>query len=121
VPILFFFSGVHADYHRPSDEPSKLKYEKAARIARLIYLLGLEVANADGHPVWDPAAYRRVVEGAGDWRRAGAASGARGNVRPVVLASSGRTTNCRSAAICLDWHGSMGGSRTVPAPWRASG
>jgi Zn-dependent M28 family amino/carboxypeptidase len=61
VPILFFFSGVHADYHRPSDEPSKLKYEKAARIARLIYLLGLEIANADDRPTWDPAAYRRVV------------------------------------------------------------
>jgi Zn-dependent M28 family amino/carboxypeptidase len=61
VPILFFFSGVHPDYHRPSDEPSKLKYEKAARIARLIYLLGLEIANADDRPTWDPAAYRRVV------------------------------------------------------------
>jgi hypothetical protein len=66
VPILFFFSGVHPDYHRPSDEPSKLKYEKAARIARLIYLLGLEIANADDRPTWDPEAYRRVVQDAGE-------------------------------------------------------
>ena len=65
VPILFFFSGVHPDYHRPSDEPSKLKYEKAARITRLIYLLGLEIANADDRPAWDPEAYRRIVKDAG--------------------------------------------------------
>lgn len=62
VPILFFFNGVHPDYHRPSDEPDKIKAEKAARIVRLVYLIGIEVANADDRPAWDPAAYRRVVE-----------------------------------------------------------
>jgi hypothetical protein len=64
VPILFFFNGVHADYHRPSDEADKLEYEKAARIVQLVYLLGLEVANADERPAWNPEAYKRVVEGA---------------------------------------------------------
>ncbi|MFQ5678415.1 MAG: M28 family peptidase [Gemmatimonadota bacterium] len=65
VPILFFFSGVHEDYHRPSDEPGKLEYEKMARIGRLIYYLGREVADAERRPVWDEEAYERVVEGAG--------------------------------------------------------
>lgn len=65
VPILFFFSGVHEDYHRPSDEPGKLKYEKMARIGRLIYHLGRRVADAEQRPEWDAAAYRRVVEGGG--------------------------------------------------------
>ena len=62
VPILFFFSGVHEDYHEPSDEAHKIGYEKTARIGRLIYFVGLEVANADEPPEWDPEAYRRVVE-----------------------------------------------------------
>jgi hypothetical protein len=62
VPILFFFNGTHADYHRPSDEPEKIDAEKTARILRLVYLLGREVANADEPPAWDPDAYRRVVE-----------------------------------------------------------
>ncbi|MFQ5746747.1 MAG: M28 family peptidase [Gemmatimonadota bacterium] len=62
VPILFFFSGVHEDYHRPGDEPSKILYDKTARIGRLVFLLGLEVANADERPSWDPEAYKRVVE-----------------------------------------------------------
>ncbi len=66
VPILFFFNGTHVDYHRPSDEPEKIDSEKAARIVRLVYLLGLEIANADERPAWDPAAYERIVETGGD-------------------------------------------------------
>jgi Zn-dependent M28 family amino/carboxypeptidase len=66
VPILFFFNGVHADYHRPSDEPEKIDSEKTARIVRLVYLLGLDVANADEPPAWDPAAYKRIVETGND-------------------------------------------------------
>lgn len=62
VPILFFFNGVHEDYHRPSDEPSKIRSEKAARIARLIALTGWAVADADARPRWDPEARAQVVE-----------------------------------------------------------
>lgn len=64
VPILFFFTGTHEDYHRPSDHPDRILYEKTARITRLIYYLGLEIADSGGRPEWDPEAYRRVVEGA---------------------------------------------------------
>ena len=62
VPILFFFNGTHADYHRPSDEADRIDYEKMARIGRLAFFLGLDVANADERPAWDPDAYDRVVE-----------------------------------------------------------
>lgn len=65
VPVLFFFSGVHEDYHQPSDEVGKLDYGKTARITRLIYLLGRRVADADRPPSWNPEAYRRVVEQGG--------------------------------------------------------
>jgi hypothetical protein len=63
VPILFFFTGTHEDYHRPSDEPERIGYEKMTRITRLLYYLGLDVANAPEKPEWDEAAYQRVVEG----------------------------------------------------------
>ena len=65
VPILFFFTGPHEDYHGPNDEADRILYDKTARIVRLIFHLGLRVANADERPQWDPAAYRRVVEGGG--------------------------------------------------------
>ena len=66
VPILFFFTGTHDDYHRPSDHPDRILYEKTSRITQLIYYLGLDIAEASGRPEWDPEAYRRVVEDGGD-------------------------------------------------------
>ncbi len=63
IPAVFFFNGEHADYHRPSDEVSKVKFEKASRIGRLIYEVALAIANADQRPTWDPEARRRIVEG----------------------------------------------------------
>jgi Peptidase family M28 len=64
VPILFFFNGTHADYHKVSDEVGKIDAEKESRIVRLVFYLGLDVATAPTRPRWDPASYRRVVEGA---------------------------------------------------------
>ena len=65
VPVLFFFNGTHDDYHRPSDEVDKIDGEKASRIVKLIFYLGLDIANADQRPVWNRDSYRRIVEGAG--------------------------------------------------------
>ncbi|HET9276165.1 MAG TPA: M20/M25/M40 family metallo-hydrolase [Gemmatimonadales bacterium] len=62
VPILFFFNGVHPDYHRVSDSPEKIDAEKEARILRLIYYLGQEVANAAERPKWVPESYRQIVQ-----------------------------------------------------------
>jgi len=61
VPILFFFNGVHADYHRPSDSPDKIDAEKEARIVRLLFYVGQEVANAPQRPKWVPESYRQIV------------------------------------------------------------
>ncbi len=63
VPILFFFTGTHEDYHRPSDHVAKIDAEKESRIVRLLFYLGLEVANAPERPKWDPESYREIVEG----------------------------------------------------------
>ena len=62
MPVLFFFNGTHDQYHRPADEVDLIDYDKMARIARLVFHLGLDVANQDERPSWDPEAYERVVE-----------------------------------------------------------
>lgn len=64
VPILFFFNGVHPDYHRPSDHPDKIDADKEARIVKLVFYLGLDVANTTERPKWNPESYRRIVESA---------------------------------------------------------
>ncbi len=62
VPVLFFFNGTHEDYHRPSDEPELIDNEKAARLARLVFHLGLEIASAEDPPQWNPESRRMIVE-----------------------------------------------------------
>ncbi|MEP6688971.1 MAG: M28 family peptidase, partial [Gemmatimonadales bacterium] len=62
VPILFFFNGVHPDYHRPSDSPDKIDAEKESRILRLLYFLGREVGDADARPKWNPESYQSIVD-----------------------------------------------------------
>ncbi len=69
VPILFFFNGTHEDYHRPSDHVEKIDGEKAARIVKLVFFLGLDIANADQRPQWYPESYRQIVEGTRTARR----------------------------------------------------
>ena len=63
VPILFFFNGTHADYHRPSDSADKIDFEKESRIVKLVFYLGLDVANAADRPKWNPDSYARIVTG----------------------------------------------------------
>jgi hypothetical protein len=53
IPIIFFFDGVHEDYHRPGDEPQKIDYQKMEKIARTIYLTLWEVANRPVRPKVD--------------------------------------------------------------------
>jgi hypothetical protein len=60
IPSLFFFAGVHNDYHQPSDEVSRIDPDKAARVARLIFYSVQEIANAPGRPKWNPAGLAEV-------------------------------------------------------------
>jgi hypothetical protein len=62
VPILFFFNGVHPDYHQVTDSPDKIDSEKEARILRLLFHLGREIGNARERPKWNPKSYRAIVD-----------------------------------------------------------
>jgi len=63
VPILFFTTGLHPDYHQVSDSPEKIDAEKEARFARLVFYLGAAVANTAQRPRWNPDSYKRIVGG----------------------------------------------------------
>ena len=45
VPAIFFFNGIHADYHLPSDTPDKIEYDALAKRAQLAFALAWELAN----------------------------------------------------------------------------
>ncbi len=53
IPIIFFFDGVHEDYHRPGDEPQKIDYDKMQKITRTVYMTLWAVANLSTRPKVD--------------------------------------------------------------------
>ncbi|MCB9883475.1 MAG: M20/M25/M40 family metallo-hydrolase [Planctomycetes bacterium] len=53
IPIAFFFTGFHPQYHRPDDTVEKIDFEKLSRVAKLCYLIGFELADRDARPVVD--------------------------------------------------------------------
>ncbi len=53
IPIIFYFNGVHADYHKMTDTPDKIEYDLLAKRARLIFLTAWEIANRAERPLLD--------------------------------------------------------------------
>lgn len=45
VPIIFYFNGTHADYHRATDTPDKIHYPMMAKRAQLVFYTAWEMAN----------------------------------------------------------------------------
>jgi hypothetical protein len=53
IPVIFYFSGVHEDYHQPGDDAEKILFDKMTTIARLVFFTAWEVANRDERPKVD--------------------------------------------------------------------
>src|SRR5690606_38494401 len=47
IPVIFYFNGVHEDYHKPSDTPDKIEYDLLEKRTRLIFLTAWEIANRE--------------------------------------------------------------------------
>ena len=47
IPIVFFTTGLHPDYHRITDTVDKIQFPKMTRIAQLAYEVGFSIANSD--------------------------------------------------------------------------
>ena len=52
IPVLFFFSGLHTDYHKPSDTADKINGEGAVKVASLVYGMMDRVANDNERPAY---------------------------------------------------------------------
>jgi Zn-dependent M28 family amino/carboxypeptidase len=53
IPVIFYFSGVHEDYHKPTDDVEKILFSKTAQITRLIFHTAWELAHRDERPQLD--------------------------------------------------------------------
>ena len=54
IPIIFYFSGTHPDYHMPSDTPDKIEYDLLEVRSRLVFYTAWNIANRDKRIVIDP-------------------------------------------------------------------
>lgn len=53
IPVIFYFTGVHEDYHKPTDTPDKLDYKKIEKITQLVFYTAWDLANREMRPVVD--------------------------------------------------------------------
>lgn len=53
IPVIFYFNGTHADYHRPTDTIDKINFEQMEKRARLVFYTGWEIANKENRIVLD--------------------------------------------------------------------
>jgi Zn-dependent M28 family amino/carboxypeptidase len=50
IPIVFFTTGLHADYHRPTDTPDKIDYKEMTIVSKTVSAVGWVLANQAGRP-----------------------------------------------------------------------
>ena len=53
VPVIFYFSGVHADYHQPTDEVDRIRFDLLEQRTRLVFATAWELANRNERIVVD--------------------------------------------------------------------
>jgi hypothetical protein len=65
IPVLFFFSGLHSDYHKPSDTWDKINSPSAARLLDMIGNVAVQLAEAPDPPTFQVVAEDRPSTGGG--------------------------------------------------------
>ena len=65
IPVLFFFSGLHSDYHKPSDTWDKINGQSAARLLDMVESVAVQLANTDQPPAFQVVAEEKPLGGAG--------------------------------------------------------
>ena len=62
IPIIFYFSGTHEDYHLPSDTPDKINYDLLELRSKLIFYTAWNIANRDQRVIVDPKPESEIFE-----------------------------------------------------------
>jgi hypothetical protein len=65
IPVLFFFSGLHSDYHKPSDTWDKINAPSAAQLLNLVGNVALQLAETPSPPTFITVVEDKPVSGGG--------------------------------------------------------
>jgi hypothetical protein len=53
IPVIFYFTGVHEDYHKPGDDVEKIMFEKYSKITKLVFATSWQLANRNDRIIVD--------------------------------------------------------------------
>ncbi|MCE6988705.1 M28 family peptidase [Dyadobacter sp. CY323] len=53
IPVIFYFTGVHEDYHRPGDDVEKILFDKQSEIVKLVFYTAWDLVNREERIVVD--------------------------------------------------------------------
>ena len=118
IPVIMLHTGLHDNYHRPSDDPETINREGLQRITRMIFNITLDLANSDQVRIVtrQPANPRKSGNVLNHLSRSrGHSSVSRGKITiprrellfSAVFATSRRQTQPASR-LAITWPGSMG-------------
>jgi hypothetical protein len=65
IPVLFFFSGLHGDYHRPSDTSDKINADDAVRVLSLVFMMSQRLGSEPARPQYAEVRQERPQGGTG--------------------------------------------------------
>jgi membrane-associated protease RseP (regulator of RpoE activity) len=65
IPVLFFFSGLHSDYHKPSDTWDKINAGSATRLLDMVGNVAMQLADAEDRPTFQVVAEEKPPGGGG--------------------------------------------------------
>jgi hypothetical protein len=65
IPTFFFFTGIHGDYHRPTDTADRINYPGMVKLAAFGEAVALDLANGDTTPAFDPETAKIPMQGDG--------------------------------------------------------
>lgn len=65
IPTFFFFTGIHGEYHRPTDTADRINFQGLAQVAAYGRTVVLDLANAERLPAFDPETAKLPMKGDG--------------------------------------------------------
>jgi len=65
IPTFFFFTGIHGEYHRPTDTADLINYPGMVKLAAFGKAVALDLANAETLPAFDPETAKLPSRGDG--------------------------------------------------------
>jgi len=68
IPVLFFFTGTHSDYHKPSDEWTRINYDGEQRVVKYVYEITKDLTSMTEKPAYARVESASSRGGAGDTR-----------------------------------------------------